>query len=286
MGVLKKAAIPFLERSLGRPLHKPTVYFRVTPFCNLKCIICDDWKPEKHKERRLLENMLTKDEYIKIIDDLADFGVQRLQFGGGEPLVRKEIFDIINYAKSKGLPTRILTNGYLLSKMDVAKKLSEGIDEVWVSLDGPNPETHDLERGVKGCFENVVKGIENLNDIRFNGDRKFKIVVAAHISPMNMFDPEEYLNLLQKLKADSVLFTPVYSGHYGETLFNTGIKTAEDVRKVSEMVKRVKAVYCKSKIPIQTLFLSLNVALEYYRNPAILRKFKCYIGGYGLGFIE
>jgi len=282
----KKLVVPFFEYHLGRPLHKPTVYLRITPFCNLRCLICDDWRADRHKIRRQKKNMLTTQEYKDLIDDLAEFKIQRLQFGGGEPMLRPDLYELASYAKDYGIPTRVLTNGYLLYKKVLAQKMARVMDEVWVSVDGTDPRSHDIERGVPGAFERTIQGIKNLNEVRKKEKLDTKIVVAAHISPMNIFNPRKYMELMESLNVDSILFTPVYTGHYGQTNFRTGIKNQNDIKRLNKMIDRIRLIYDKAKIPIQTYYISLNVAKEYYKNPSIIKDFKCYVGGYGLGFIE
>lgn len=279
--------IPLVTYHMEQPIQKPTVYLRMTPLCNLKCIICDEWNYDVHSERHKKGNMLSTEEYKRLIDNLVDFKVERLQFGGGEALVRKDTTELILYAKQKGLTTRILTNGVLLSNIKVAKSLAKGIDEVWFSIDSPDPDTHDKIRGVKGTFNKVMKGIDNLNSIRNeNSHRPFKICVATHFSPHNIFNPEKLIDLLYEKKIDFMLCTPTYDGNYGETHFSTNINSEEDRKNLITMIHEVRKFIYSSKVPIQTNPLSLDIAKKYYSDPKSISRFKCLIGGYDLAFIE
>lgn len=278
---------PICTYNIGKPLQKPTVYFRMTPLCNLRCIICDEWRYDVHSDRHDPKKQLSTEEYKKIIDSLSEFGVERLQFGGGEPLMRKDTTDLIFYAKNKGTTTRILTNGALLSDIQVAESLARGIDEVWLSIDSPEPQVHDKIRGVEGTFNKVMQGIDNLNQIRNRkGDRFFKICVATHFSPHNIFNPHDLSDLLFKKQIDFMLCTPTYDGYYGQTHFSTNIKTDEDRKKLIAMIDDVRRHLYESKVPVQTNPISLDIVKEYYKNPKIVTKFNCFIGGYELAFIE
>ena len=85
----------------------------------------------------------------------------RLAFSGGEPLMRKDFFEIAEYAHEKGLYLSLATNGTLITR-DIAKKLKEsGIEYVEISIDGKDASTHDGFRGVQGMFERSVEGIKN-----------------------------------------------------------------------------------------------------------------------------
>ena len=120
--------------------------------CNLKCIHC--YSSNKKSE-------LTTNEIFKIIENLYETGVGLIDFGGGEPLLRDDIFDILSYSKDVGLYTSITTNGTLLNKESIKHLKNLNIDHICISLDGFKPETHDYIRNKKGTYDNVINGIKN-----------------------------------------------------------------------------------------------------------------------------
>ncbi len=84
---------------------------------------------------------------------------------GGEPLYRQDIFQLAEYATSRGLRTALATNGTLVTK-DVAEKIKNaGIKRVSISLDGSDATTHDTFRGIPGAFEAAVYGMRNLQQL-------------------------------------------------------------------------------------------------------------------------
>ena len=131
----------------------PVVVWNITSKCNLRCVHC-------------YANVNSVSEFnaaSSLIDDLSALRIPVLLMSGGEPLMHKNIYDIIKYAKSKGIQVSLSTNGTLIDK-DVAGKLKElGVDYIGVSLDGIK-ETHDLFRGVRGAFEKAVEGLLNARD--------------------------------------------------------------------------------------------------------------------------
>ncbi len=135
--------------------RKPIVVWNITRTCNLKCVHCYNdsgvGKPS---------NEVTTEKAKSILDDLADFGIPSVLFSGGEPLMRPDLFELIEYAVSKGLRAVISTNGTLIDK-DKAKMIKDlGVSYVGISLDGMGP-VNDKFRGVDGAFERTVQGIRN-----------------------------------------------------------------------------------------------------------------------------
>ncbi len=87
----------------------------------------------------------------RVLDQYSDVGGEHLAISGGEPFVRKDILEIVEYASSQPLFVTILSNGTLITD-ETAKKLSQyNIKEVQISLDGAKTETHDALRGMKGA---------------------------------------------------------------------------------------------------------------------------------------
>lgn len=133
------------------------IVWNITKQCNLKCLHCyANAGPYKHKDE------LTLEEKLNAVDQFDDAGVTMLSFSGGEPLISPDFWKVAEYASGKGMYTSIATNGTLLTKENVEKLKSIGIKYVEVSLDAPEPKTHDMFRGVEGAWERTVEGIKNV----------------------------------------------------------------------------------------------------------------------------
>jgi len=103
---------------------------------------------------------LTRREALRLIEDLAELGVPVLLFSGGEPLLREDIFDLLNCAAGNGIRTVLSTNGTLITP-EVAARLSEaGVAYVGISLDGPE-KTNDEFRGASGAYNEALNGIRH-----------------------------------------------------------------------------------------------------------------------------
>lgn len=131
------------------------VVWDFTHKCNLRCKHCYS------KSGAVQEEELTTQEAINVVDQLADAGVTALAFSGGEPLSRKDFFEVAEHAVKRGLYISVATNGTLLTK-EMAKKLkAANIHYVEISIDGATAKTHDAFRGVDGAFDKAVEGLKN-----------------------------------------------------------------------------------------------------------------------------
>ena len=99
--------------------RRPIVVWNITRTCNLNCIHCYSASDNKR-----YEGELSTDEAKHLIDQLGEFGVPSILFSGGEPLMRKDIFELIGYASGRNIRTVLSTNGTIIDS-SVAKQLKE-----------------------------------------------------------------------------------------------------------------------------------------------------------------
>jgi len=141
----------FVEMGLSAPVN---VTWEVTYNCNLSCIHClSDSGPRRSGE-------LNTEECLRVIDQLSSVKVFQLNIGGGEPFMRPDFLDLMDYAHDKGIVTCISTNGTLISE-EIAKRLDHKLVYIQVSLDGATEESNDAIRG-KGSHAKVLKALEHL----------------------------------------------------------------------------------------------------------------------------
>jgi len=148
----------FAEFGFTRPIqvHAPfLVVWNFTYKCNLNCKHCylDAGNSSKIE--------LSTEEAMKVVDQIADFGVTSLAFSGGEPLMRKDFFEVARHAVDAGLYVSLATNGTLLNEENVKKLKEIGLHYVEVSVDGANAKTHDFFRGKSGAFDQTIQGLKN-----------------------------------------------------------------------------------------------------------------------------
>jgi len=136
---------------IGFPIHP---VWEVTNACNLRCRQCHASSGEP------LPNELTTEEGKKLLDDIAGIGEFRmLALGGGEPLVRSDIFELVAYARGLGLEISIATNGTLLT-FEMAKEFKKmGVANIAVGINASDESVHEQITRVPGSFEKTRQAI-------------------------------------------------------------------------------------------------------------------------------
>ncbi len=133
--------------------------FAVNDVCNASCEHCSFFDGVEEKGRPVL----TTDQAQRVIREAQELGVSVITFVGGEPLLRKDLPEIIGSVDKELSTTFLVTNGSSLSDMAPNLKKS-GLDSVGVSIDSADPVKHDLFRGTKGLFRKAIAGAERAKD--------------------------------------------------------------------------------------------------------------------------
>ena len=184
---------------------KPVVVWNVTSACNLRCVHC-------YASERTQSPELSTDEGRELIANLEDYGTPVVLFSGGEPLMRKDLPELIRQTVRSGMRAVISTNGTLITR-DLAMELSDyGLSYIGVSLDGLE-EVNDSFRGVPGAFRAALKGIENA--------MREGIKVGLRFT-MNRRNASEIPKILELMKAEGVpricFYHLVYTGRARELM--------------------------------------------------------------------
>ena len=155
---------------------------KLTYNCNLKCKMCPFWK-------RLSPDSSLKQEKA-VLKHIYNSGAVGVAFEGGEPLLRKDLVDILSFSRSLPLHTSLITNGTLLeSRIDEIAPYINGV--VYVSLDGLE-KTHDTIRGVGGSFRKSVRGISAAKE-------KVAVTINTTIMNENIDEIENMVYLAKEL---------------------------------------------------------------------------------------
>ncbi len=163
----------------------PVIVWNINELCNMHCPHCY----ANAKNKKNLSYEISTNEAKVILQKLKEANVKIIIFSGGEPLLRKDIFELLFFSKNLGFYSNLSTNGILINEV-TAKKLYEiKIDYVGISIDGL-PEFNDSYRGISGAFERAIKGIKNLKNVgiktgirmtltRKNKDHLFPLIQIA-----------------------------------------------------------------------------------------------------------
>lgn len=128
----------------------PSAWWIVTRACNLKCYYCFA------DARRKDPDELSTEEAKAVLDDFAASGVMFTTFLGGEPLTRKDIYELVDYSTDLGIYTALLTNGLNVRPHKIDRLLEGGLEMIGVSIDSTDPAVHDAVRGVKGSLAGAL----------------------------------------------------------------------------------------------------------------------------------
>ncbi|GAB3529222.1 radical SAM protein [Pontibacter brevis] len=196
--------------------------YYVTYRCNAKCSFCDIWeKPSPY---------ITLEDVHQNLQDLKRLGVQVIDFTGGEPLLHRQIDEMLGMAHDMGFITTLTTNGMLYPKL--AERLKGKVDMLHFSLDSSEKEAHDKGRGV-ACYDFVMESIASAKQLGERPDILFTVFRS------NLHQLEEvYQNIILPNKL-LLIINPAFEYNAvdtGEQL------TAEELSYLAAFGKR-KSVY-------------------------------------------
>ena len=185
--------------------NKPRlVFWEVTKGCNLRCIHCRATATELSSPTDL-----PTEKALAIIHQIAEFSNPILVLSGGEPLFRRDIFQLARYGTDRGLRVALATNGTLVTRTVAKRIVDSGVRRVSMSLDGADADTHDSFRGIPGAFENTLQGFRNLQELGMS--LQINMTVARH----NAHQLPAVLELARNIGADALhtfLLVPVGCG--------------------------------------------------------------------------
>jgi len=212
------------------------IVWNFTYSCNLKCKHCyEDAGP--HRPELTTEQALTT---IDKLSRIANIGLPSLSFSGGEPLMRKDFFEVVAYTKKKIPHISLATNGTLLTKENVKKLKDVGVDYVEISLDGASNEVHESFRGIPRCFEKTMEGIHNcLNE-------KLDTCIATTTHKENLDETPKIMELAEKLGTRFMHFNYVPTGRAKEHT-ELDLSPQERFSLLETMGKKIVQLYIKAK---------------------------------------
>ena len=135
------------------------VMIEVTPKCNFNCQFCFNYISFAQDGRNIKE--LSTVYFKKIIDNISQAGIKIVKFTGGEPLLRKDIFSLLKYAKKKDLEVRLNTNASLINQKNV-KKFKNIVDNVLIPIESYTDKKEEKITGYNKALSKKIKAIELL----------------------------------------------------------------------------------------------------------------------------
>jgi len=130
----------------------------ITFECMALCEKCSSFLMKNTKRKKLGAKQIRR-----IAEEVLELGAIQVNFTGGEPLMEKNLENIIKFFKPHKTVITINTNGFILTKERIKSLKQAGVDIFKISIDSPVPEEHDASRGLKGAFEKAVAAIDFIN---------------------------------------------------------------------------------------------------------------------------
>ncbi len=168
------------ERGLSSPI---CLTWELTYACNLACTHC------LSSSGRRDPNELTTDEAKQLIDEIAAMQIFYINIGGGEPMIRRDFFEIIEHAVAKNVGVKFSTNGTRIDKGAAQRLAAMDYLDIQISIDGVDAATSDLIRGV-GTYDQARRAMDNLKEADFG---QFKISVVMTRDSIEQLDEFEAL---------------------------------------------------------------------------------------------
>jgi heme b synthase len=181
---------PNILNSTESTFQPRIVAWEVTRSCNLNCVHC-----RASSRFGPYDQELDTGEALEVLDQIREAGTPIIILTGGEPLLRKDIFELARYGTDRGLRMVMGSNGTLITAR-VARSIEEsGIKRVSISLDGATGESHDAFRKVRGAYDRAMKGISNLKD------QGLEFQINTTITRRNLPELKEILDLAVRIGA-------------------------------------------------------------------------------------
>jgi len=214
---------------LGIPL---SVHFDITYRCNERCVHC-------YLDHDDLGEMTTG-EIEDVLDQLADAGVFFLALSGGEVLMRRDFFEIVEHARRRLFNVKIKTNGVMIREPEARRLRQLGVEQVQISVYSHRPEVHDGITKLPGSLRRTIEAI------RFLKLQGLKVTMANVLMTGNLFDNQGVMSLAKDLGVSYTLdptITPKIDGNTAVLALRAPAAELRRVFRNEELVGNV-AEFC------------------------------------------
>ncbi len=202
-----------------------SVVWVFTAVCNLNCLHC-------YVSRFRSLNELSIDEKMKLVKEFADLGIEHVNLTGGEPLIHRDLPEIVKALADYGIDISVVTNGTIISdgKLEV---LAKYYSSVYVSLDGPRA-IHDRIRGV-GVFDRVIEFLTKARELGI------KLGTVMAVSTINYAYAKEYVEIASRFEPAEIVLIPVMPAGGARTL-NIYVNHLEYMFAVKQALEKAQEI--------------------------------------------
>jgi MoaA/NifB/PqqE/SkfB family radical SAM enzyme len=203
--LIGEIADPLFVGSKGKvDLTKPRrIYGILNERCNLRCQACHYWRLREYQSE------LPAEQWIAVLSDLKRFlGTYHVNFSGGEPLLRKDLFEILGFCRDSGIYAGLTTSGAILRDRQARQLAEARLFNLNISLDGASAATHDAQRGVRGAFAKAMRAIALVREHAANSGSHVPILLKPTVTRLNVAEMPALVSLARSMGC-SVLLQPV-----------------------------------------------------------------------------
>ena len=215
---------------LGRKIFPLVrIVWEITSRCNLECKFCciGDCR----------ENDITDEAAISISRNIAESAPFEVTITGGEPLLRKNLKDVITILSKSDIDVSLNTNGVLLTKVLAEELYGTGVRRLRIGLDGSSPLTNDHLRG-KGSFSKIVSAITIAVNTGFN------VSVSSLVTKVNLAEVEQLIEFVRSIGVDDILFNDFkIAGNARKNDAQLSISAHDDLVELGNLIKGTKEKY-------------------------------------------
>ncbi|MCI8371889.1 MAG: radical SAM protein [Lachnospiraceae bacterium] len=241
--------------SMKRPM---SVTLDITNRCNMRCSHCFNRSGDSTVYN--FDNELTKEELIDVVQQIAELMPTQCCICGGEPLLNRNVFEVIRILSEKGIMVNMVSNGLLLTK-EVAQNLKNaGISNVQISVDGLGYQ-HDLFRNMDGAFDKAILAIENLKNANI------ETLVSCCPNQLNFRTIHTYIEFMIQLSCKTIRMMPLLPLGRGNKNFDRLLMNSKEtfwfVQQVNNEQSRHPNINIEWGDPLEHIFLVLFNKRKY-----------------------
>lgn len=261
-----------------RPRYLPTLVIFVTNRCNLRCRMCGVWDLYCAGGH---EAELTTEEWKAVIASAAkELGTFLLTISGGEPMLRPDIFELIQFARKLGVSVHLCSNATLLTEAKILQLKEAGLVSISISLESTEEILHNHLQG-KDTFADVVRSIQLLRTLA----PEIRVGINFLITRKNYEKMIPMVHFARDLGVHQIKFLPIHSNlqhrHKARTEFEDLFFEKEDLPALAQEVEAVRKECRQSGLRSSSDAFFKGI-VDYYTTP---RKVKCY-AGYSVGTVD
>jgi len=232
--------------------RNPSFILEITNRCNQNCAYCYNvWKSDSG----YICGDLSPEKYIDILKKIITEGKPRIvTISGGEPMLNKNIFNIILYLKRKKIKTNLITNGTLLATSDIKKFIKLKVKLFELPLLSSIPKIHDKITGFDGGWKKTISSMREIKKQRGN------LAVVIVLTNENIFDIKNTLELSIAIGADSILLNRANAGGKCSNNFDI-MPNIPDLKMALDIANKLAEEYevpINIGVPIQPCIIDIS----------------------------